>query len=218
MSGPPVLVRASPHSPVAAAAAVPKPGGNDLSQPRMREGEWQPMTHDRPSRAQRDVRERIAVRFFGMVNPITRRMIPTGTPTGAPNVLLLIPGRRSGIERTTPVTVLDFEGHTYVQATYGASGWGRNLRAAEEVTVVYSGGRRTRVHPAEIPPEEAAAILRRALAPYHRSRLLRRLLGPRVRPPVGLLRRYRVRIDDTPQEYLAEAQRHPLFELQPKSP
>jgi hypothetical protein len=27
-----------------------------------------------------------------------------------------------------------------------------------------------------------------------------------------------VRIDDTPQEYLAEAQRHPLFELRPKSP
>jgi len=184
----------------------------------VRKGKWQPMTHNHPSRDHHDLRERIAVRFFRMVNPLTRRMIPAGTPTGAPNVLLLIPGRRSGIERTTPVTVLDFEGHTYVQATYGASGWARNLRAAEEVTVVYSGGRRSQVHPAEIPPDEAAAILRRALAPYHRSRLLRRLLGPRVRPPVGLLRRYRVRIDDTPQEYLAEAQRHPLFELQPKSP
>src|SRR5207253_10776581 len=55
-----------------------------------------------------------------------------GVPTGAPNVLLLVPGRRSGIERPMPVTVLDFEGHTYVQATYGASGWGRNLKAAED--------------------------------------------------------------------------------------
>jgi deazaflavin-dependent oxidoreductase (nitroreductase family) len=173
------------------------------------------MTHDRPSRDQRDLRERIVVRFFRVVNPLTRRMIPAGVPTGAPNVLLLVPGRRSGIERTMPVTVLDFEGHTYVQATYGASGWGRNLKAAEKVTVVYSGGRRSLVLPAEIPPGEAAAILQRALAPYHRSRLLRRLLGPRVRPPVGILRLVRIRIDDTPQEYLAEAQRHPLFELRP---
>jgi deazaflavin-dependent oxidoreductase (nitroreductase family) len=173
------------------------------------------MTDDRLSRDQRDLRERIALRFFRMVNPLARRMIPAGVPTGAPNVLLLVPGRRSGTERTMPVTVLDFEGHTYVQATYGASGWGRNLRAADEVTVVHSGGRRSSVHPAEIPSDEAAAILRRALAPYHRSLFLRRMLGPSARPPVGVLRRYRVRIDDTPQDYLAEARRHPLFELRP---
>jgi deazaflavin-dependent oxidoreductase (nitroreductase family) len=126
------------------------------------------MTHDRP-RDQRDLRERIAVRFFRAVNPLTRRMIPAGVPTGAPNVLLLVPGRRTGIERTMPVTVLDFEGRTYVQATYGASGWGRNLQAAETVTVVHSGGRRSLVRPEEIPPGQAAAILQRALAPYHRS-------------------------------------------------
>lgn len=173
------------------------------------------MTDDRPARDQRDLRERIALRLFRVVNPLARRMIPAGVPTGAPNVLLLVPGRRSGIERTMPVTELDFEGHTYVQATYGAWGWGRNLREAQEVTVVRSGGRRSTVHPIEIPPDEAAAILRRALAPYHRSLFLRRLLGPRTRPPVGLLRRYRVRIDDTPAEYRDEALRHPLFELRP---
>lgn len=173
------------------------------------------MAADGPSRAGRDLRERIAVRAFRMINPLARRMIPAGVPTGAPNILLLVPGRRSGIERTLPVTLLDFEGHEYVQATYGASGWGRNLRAANRITVIHSGGRRSSVQPAEIPPEEAAAILQRALAPYHRSRLLRRLLGPSVRPPVGVLRKVRVRVDDTPQEYLLEAQRHPLFELRP---
>jgi hypothetical protein len=67
-----------------------------------------------------------------------------------------------------PVTVPNFQGHKYIQATYGASGLGRNLRAAVEVTVVPSGGRRRTVHPAEIPPDEAAVILQRALAPYHR--------------------------------------------------
>ena len=173
------------------------------------------MTDHRPSRDQRDLRERIVLQLFRMVNPFARRMIPAGVPTGAPNVLLLVPGRRSGIERTMPVTLLDFERHLYVQATYGASGWGRNLRAAEEVTMVHSGGRRSLVHPIEIPPDEAAAILQRALALYHRSLLLRRVLGPRVRPPVGLLRRYRVRVDDTPEDYLNEARRHPLFEFRP---
>ena len=136
-------------------------------------------------------------------------------PEGAPNVLLVVPGRRSGVERATPVGVLDIDGHSYVQATYGAGGWARNLRAAGEATVIHSGGRRSPVHAIEISPEEAAAILRHALEPYRQLRLLRRLLGARVRPPAAVLRRYRIRVDDTPQEYLAEARRHPLFELRP---
>jgi deazaflavin-dependent oxidoreductase (nitroreductase family) len=173
------------------------------------------MTADRPSSARPDLRERIARRLFRLVNPLARRMIHTGVPTGAPNILLIVRGRRSGIERTTPVTLLDVEGHMYVQATYGAPGWGRNLRAAGEATIIRPGGRRSPVHAIEVPSDEAAAILRRTLEPYRQVQLLRRLLGSRVRPPVALLRRYRIRIDDTPQDYLAEAQRHPLFELRP---
>jgi len=126
------------------------------------------MANDHRSLDHRDLRERIAMRFFRMVNPVTRRMIPAGTPTGAPNVLLLIPGRRSGIERTTPVTVLDFEEHTYVQATYGASGWGRNLRAAEEVTMVHSGGAPSRDSARRSsgdPPARARALPPLASAP-----------------------------------------------------
>jgi hypothetical protein len=81
--------------------------------------------------------------------------------------------------------------------------------------VIHPGGRRSPVHAIEVPPEEAAVILRRALESSRQVRLLRRMLGSRVRPPVALLRRYRIRVDDTPQDYLAEAQRHPLFELRP---
>jgi deazaflavin-dependent oxidoreductase (nitroreductase family) len=142
-------------------------------------------------------------------------MITAGVPTGAPNILLIVRGRRSGTERTTPVTLLDFEGHSYVQATYGAPGWGRNLQAAGEATMIRPGGERSLVHAIEIPPDEAAVILQRALEPFRRVNVLRRLLGSRVRPPVALLRRYRIRVDNTPQEYLIEAQRHPLFELRP---
>lgn len=166
--------------------------------------------HPRPSR-----RERAALRLFGLVNPLAQRMIPRGMPTGAPNILLIVRGRRSGIERTVPVTLLDLEGRWYVQATYGANGWARNLRAAGEATVVQPGGRRSPVRAVELPPEDAAAIFARVLESCRSSRLLRRLLGPDVRPPVALLRRYRVRVDDTPQAYVAEARRHPLFALQP---
>jgi hypothetical protein len=60
-------------------------------------------------------------------------------------------------------------------------------------------------------------VLQRALQPFRRSRLLRTLLGPCFRPPIGVLRVLRVRIDDTAEEYLAEARRHPLFELRPRS-
>jgi deazaflavin-dependent oxidoreductase (nitroreductase family) len=173
------------------------------------------MTDDRPSNAHPDLRERIARRLFRLINPFARRMITAGVPTGAPNILLIVRGRRSGTERATPVTLLDFEGHSYVQATYGAPGWGRNLRAAGEATVIRPGGRRSPVHAIEVPSDEAAAILRRALEPYRQVNLLRRLLGSRVRPPVALLRRYRIRVDTTPEEYLTEAERHPLFELRP---
>ena len=171
------------------------------------------MTGASPRRSRPDLRERFARGMFWLVNPLARRMIRAGVPTGAPNVLLIVRGRRTGIERTTPVTLLDFDGRLYVQATYGAVGWARNLRAAGEATVIHAGGRRNPVQAIEVPPVEAAAILRRALEQYRQLHLLRRLRGKHVRPPVALLRRYRIRVDDTPEDYLAEAQRHPLFEL-----
>jgi hypothetical protein len=108
--------------------------------------------------------------------------------------------------------MIEFDGRMFVQASYGESGWVQNLRVAGEATVTEH-HRDVQVIPVELPPDEAAAILRRILAPYRRSRVLRALLGPRFRPPIGILSRYRIRIDDTPEEYLAEARRHPLFEL-----
>src|SRR5581483_3696748 len=141
------------------------------------------MTADRPSSAHPDLRDRVARRFFGLVNPVARWMITAGVPTGAPNILLTVRGRRSGTERTTPVTLVEFEGKLYVQATYGAPGWGLNLRAAGEATIIRPGGQRAEVHAIEVPPDEAAAILWRALEPCRQVNLLRGLLGSRVRPP-----------------------------------
>jgi hypothetical protein len=110
--------------------------------------------------------------------------------------------------------MVELDGRRFVQASYGEGGWVRNLRAAGEATLTEH-DRPVHVRVVELPPDQAAAVLRRALEPYRRSRLLKALLGPRFRPPIGVLTRVRIRIDDTPEEYLAEARRHPLFELRP---
>jgi len=173
------------------------------------------MTDDPRSPAPLDWRSRVAGRFLRMSNPLARRFIGAGIPTGAPNILLTVRGRRSGKPRTIPVGLLEFDSRTFVQSSYGETGWVMNLRAAGEATVTHSGGRRVPVRAVELPPDEAGAILLRALATYRRSRLLRALLGSQARPPIAILWRYRIRIDDTLEEYVAEARRHPLFELRP---
>ena len=164
--------------------------------------------------ARLDFRQRAGGRLLRLLNPIARRMIAAGMPTGAPNVLLTVRGRRSGKPRAVPVGMVELDGRMFVQASYGESGWVQNLRVAGEATLTEH-HRVMQVKTVELAPDEAAAILRRILAPYRRSRLLRALLGPRFRPPIGVLSHYRIRIDDTPEEYLAEARRHPLFELRP---
>ena len=166
------------------------------------------------ARARPDPRERFARQFFRVANPLVRRLMSAGVPTGSRNIPLTVRGRRSGTPRTTPLGMLELDGRRFVQASYSEDGWVRNLRAAGEATMT-DHGRRVAVQTVELAPDTAAALLRRALEPYRRSRLLRALLGPRARPPVAVLRWCRIRVDDTPEEYLAEARRHPLFELRP---
>jgi deazaflavin-dependent oxidoreductase (nitroreductase family) len=162
-----------------------------------------------------DIRNRVAGRLLRLFNPLARRMISAGIPTGAPNVLLTVRGRRSGNLRTVPVAMLDLDGAWFVQSCYGETGWVANLRAAGEASVTLPGGRRLPVQAIELSPEEAGALLRRALAPFRRSRLFRALYGPHARGPVGVMWAFRIRMDDTLEEYTAAARRFPLFELRP---
>ena len=172
----------------------------------------------RKQRAARlDFRQRAGGRLLRLLNPLVRRLIAAGMPTGAPNVLLTVCGRRSGKPRTVPIGMVELDGRMFVQSSYGEGGWAQNLRVAGEATLTEH-DHVMPVHAVELLPEEGAVILRRTLEPYRRSRLLRALLGPRFRPPIGVLSRYRIRIDDTPEEYLAEARRHPLFELKRITP
>jgi len=160
---------------------------------------------------------RVAGQFLRLFNPLARWMISAGIPTGAPNVLLTVRGRRSGKPRTVPVAMLELDSAWFVHACYGETGWVANLRAAGEATVTQPGGRRVPVQAVELSPEEAGAVQQRALAPFRRSRAFRALLGPHGRGPVGIMWAFRIRIDDTLEEYTAAARRYPLFELRPMS-
>lgn len=158
---------------------------------------------------------RVAGRILRLFNPLARWLISTGIPTGAPNVLLTVRGRRTGMLRTVPVAMLDLDGAWFVHGCYGETGWVANLRAAGEAVVTQPGGRRVPVRATELSPEDAAAVQQRTLAPFRRSRLFRALLGPQGRGPLGIMWAFRLRIDDTREEYVAAARRFPLFELRP---
>jgi deazaflavin-dependent oxidoreductase (nitroreductase family) len=152
--------------------------------------------------------------FFRAFGPLIRRAIHRGI--AGPNILVTVRGRRSGRPRTTPVAMLELGDARYLQASFGDVDWVRNLRASGEARVAR--GRWSETFTAtELPPETAGLLMRTALGPFRRSRLVGAILGPTIRPPVAVLYRYRLRIDDTPEEYVAEARCHPLFELHPKS-
>ena len=152
----------------------------------------------------------IVIRLAG---PVLERAIRAGLPAG-PNVLLTVRGRRSGLPRTVPVTLLELPAGRFVQSPYGAVNWVHNLRAAGEAEVT-AAGRTRKVSAVELAPETAAPILRGAVAANRRSLLLRRLLGPVDRPPVAVLHFFGLRVDTSLDEYVAEARRHPVFELRP---
>jgi deazaflavin-dependent oxidoreductase (nitroreductase family) len=173
------------------------------------------MTADQAARAKLNPRNRVAGWFLRPFDPLARWMISAGIPTGAPNVLLTVRGRRSGKLRTVPVAMLDLEGAWFVQACFGETGWVANLRAAGEAIVTRSGGRRVPVRAVELSPEEGGAVLERALSQFRRSRVFRALYGPHARGPVGVMWAFRIRMDDTLEEHTAAARRYPLFELRP---
>ena len=158
-----------------------------------------------------DVRQRAGGALFRLIGPLMRRVLRRGLPAG-PNVLLVVRGRVSGRLYATPVALWELGDRRFVQASFGEAGWVRNLRAAGEA-VIRRGQWSQRVQAVELSPEDGGALLHDALAGLPRRRVLRTLLGPTVRPPAAIQHRYRFRIDEEMADHVAEAARHPLFEL-----
>jgi deazaflavin-dependent oxidoreductase (nitroreductase family) len=111
--------------------------------------------------------------------------------------LLTTQGRKTGRPRTNPVVPVEHGGRRWLVAPYGPVSWVHNARAAGRVSL--SRRRHTRNYTIrEVPPDEAGPVLQR----YVR-------LAPSARP-------YFHAAKDSPVEaFVAEAGRHPVFELTP---
>ena len=122
-----------------------------------------------------------------------------GLPQG-PNALITIRGRKSGVARTTGVTVLETAGKRYVIGTFGDTNWVRNLRAAGEATLTV-GRRSESLRAIELTGDDRTAFFRDVLGPFVRrmwiAPVLLRLLGA-------------TEILDDPA---AAGERRPVFEL-----
>ena len=128
------------------------------------------------------------------------RMMSTFVKMGfTPNhtVLLTVPGRKSGVPRTTPVSFIEVDGQRYVNAPYGVVDWVRNVRAAK--TARSRVGRRVEeVVFHELSAQDAAPILREVL------RKAPKLVRQQFNGVTG----------DSPTEDIErEAQKHPVFRV-----
>jgi deazaflavin-dependent oxidoreductase (nitroreductase family) len=105
-------------------------------------------------------------RWVPWFNRIARPLLAVGVPMG-PDVLLTVRGRRSGLPRTTPVTICEHGGRRGVISPFGEVEWVRNLRVARRATITV-GRQREEVTAVELGPVAAAEFIRDVLAPHAR--------------------------------------------------
>jgi deazaflavin-dependent oxidoreductase (nitroreductase family) len=99
-------------------------------------------------------------------NRVARPLLALGVPMG-PDVLITVRGRRSGLPRTTPVTICENAGRRGLIAPFGETNWARNLRAAGTATIGI-GRRREQVRAVELGHDQAVAFIRDVLVPHAR--------------------------------------------------
>ncbi len=100
-------------------------------------------------------------------NPIARFLIRAGVPMG-PDVLITIRGRKSGLPRSTPVTICEYAGRRGLISPFGEVHWVRNLRAAGRATIT-AGRMEEAVVARELTEQEAAGFIRDVLVPIGRT-------------------------------------------------
>ena len=132
--------------------------------------------------------------FTRFGNTMSAAMIRLGiVPAGMH--LLTVRGRKSGLPRTVPVNLTEYQGRRWLVAPYGEVAWVRNVRAAGEVELRRAG---TTEHclAREATAEEAVPVLRTYLR------------------QVRIVRPYfDVTLSSPDAAFAAEAPRHPVFLL-----
>ena len=98
-------------------------------------------------------------RWLPTANRVVRALSRLGLRLGTIHVLT-VPGRRSGVPRSTPVSPLTVGGRRYIIAGLPESDWARNVRAAGHGGLA-SGRRRTRVTITEVTdPAQKREVVR----------------------------------------------------------
>jgi deazaflavin-dependent oxidoreductase (nitroreductase family) len=111
--------------------------------------------------------------------------------------LLTTRGRKTGRPLTHPVTMVEHDGRRWLVAPYGPVSWVHNARAAGRVSVGRRGDRRAYAI-REVSAAEAGPVLKRYVG-----------IATATRP-------YFQADKDAPvEDFVAEANRHPVFELTP---
>jgi deazaflavin-dependent oxidoreductase (nitroreductase family) len=128
------------------------------------------------------------------LNLVVRPLARLGL-TGPRTHLLTVPGRKTGRPWSTPISLIEWQGRRYAVAPYGDRNWVRNARASGWVEL-RRGRRDDRVEVEELGPVEAVPVLREY---YRRSRVTHSFFD--------------VNLASSPEDWLADAPRHPVFRL-----
>jgi deazaflavin-dependent oxidoreductase (nitroreductase family) len=130
------------------------------------------------------------------INRVMTALLRVGVP--APqrtSYLMTTHGRTSGLERTTPVNLVDADGERWLVSPYGDVGWVHNLRANGALRLRRGRAQESLVAEA-VGPEEAGPILKRYV---RQVRITASFFDARRTDPV--------------EDFVAEADRHPVFRL-----
>jgi len=119
---------------------------------------------------------------------------------GESPVVLTVKGRKSGRDRSTPVTPMTVDGEQFVVAGFPGADWVANVRAAEQATVA-RGRHVQKVRMVELSPDDARPILR--------------AFPTEVPTGVGFMKRAGLITDGRPEEFEALAGRCAVFRLDP---
>lgn len=134
-------------------------------------------------------------------NRVVTLLLRLGIPVGK-MALLTVVGRHSGLPRVTPVAIAPHPQGWRLVAAYGVVDWVKNVRVAG--TAHIERGRKTiAVIVTELSPKEGAPLLQQSLSE----------VGPITRSAVG--KYFDADVDGPLQEWVAEAERHPVFILEP---
>src|SRR5262249_42039154 len=130
-------------------------------------------------------------------NAFAAAMLRAGLPMG-PMILLTVRGRKSGQLRTQPLALLEHDGQRLLIGSFGPVNWVQNLRVAGEGILTRRGGSE-QVKVVELPPAEAAPILKWALGTAAGAFFTRG--------------HYEVSADSSLAEIEHEAPHHPVFRI-----